>query len=669
MGQHVAVEVGAPSDAQPASVREPCNPAPCEERRATKELQDDDGGVTELQADSKSTMPKSSRNALSAGQPTQDGGRSPGLAFDWFSLREAVIAAAAIAAAVVAVWMTLGADFLEYEGWLAAQKADLVLGPVLSGLYWLRRRPQCRFGLVLIAVGFLSVPYILQSSPVPWAFGVGVLWEGPISVATFALILAFPTGRLDGIAERMILAAAVLGIVVPLSVVVLVAPELVAGAAISGCSGACPANGLLVSPNAELAAHLIDVGRITIAVLDLATMAVIVSRFHAGTPPRRRALAIGAAIALVFLAAQFAYQSAQLLELDSGPVHSVAVWTLVAARSALWYGFLLALVAAELFAGRVLRRVVGETLRRPPLREIEAMLRAPLGDPQLRLLFWRPSTREWVDGDNLPQEPSEGQVLTAIRRDGRAAVAILHDRQLAENPELVHAAGAVALLTHENAELERAWTDSLRELKASRARIATAGDIERQSLERDLHDGAQQQLTASLIKLALVGELLPRGSVAHSKLAGLETDLEHTLRELRRLAHGIYPARLTESGLVGALEAVAARSDGAVEVVGDGIGRYGSGLESAVYFCCMEALQNATKHAGPGVKVSIRLHMAANELHFEVRDNGRGFDPDAVHDGVGLHNMRDRLAALHGRLEIRTAPGRGAVVSGAVPVV
>ena len=198
-------------------------------------------------------------------------------------------------------------------------------------------------------------------------------------------------------------------------------------------------------------------------------------------------------------------------------------------------------------------------------------------------------------------------MLTAVERDGRPAAAIIHDAQLAEDPELVHAAGAVALLAQENAELEQAWTDSLRQLRESRARIAAAGEVERRALERDLHDGAQQQLTAVLLKLALVGELLPAGSVAQVRLAGLECELEQTLEELRRLAHGIYPVPLAEAGIVGALEAVAKRSGGAIDVVGHGIGRYPPEVESAVYYCCLEAVQNATKHGGPGVGITIRL--------------------------------------------------------------
>jgi signal transduction histidine kinase len=611
---------------------------------------------------------KSTALASPTGQPAHAHRRSLGLALGWLTRREAVLATAAVAAAVVAMWVTLRADFLAYPGWLGVQKADMILGPVLCGIYWLRRRPASRFGQVLIIVGFLSVPYILQSFAAPWAFSVGVLWEGPVFLATLALILAFPTGRLDGRAERLILALGVVGVVVPIVIVSVLSPQIAAGATISSCSGPCPPNALLIASRPALAGQLTDGLRVMIAVLDLATMALIASRFASGTPPRRRALTIGTPIALVFLATQVAHQVARLVNLDPGPVDDVIRWSYVAARAAVWYGFLLALVAAELFAGRVLRRVVEESLRRPSVREIEGMLRRPLGDPRLQLAFWRSGSGGWADGDGVSVGPSGGRVLTAVERDGRPAAAIIHDAQLAEEPELVHAPGAVALLAQENAELELAWTDSLRQLRDSRARIAAAGEVERRALERDLHDGAQQQLTAVLLKLALVGELLPEGSVAQVQLAGLECELEHTLQELRRLAHGIYPVPLAETGIVGALKAVATRSRGAIDIVGRGIGRYPPEVESAVYYCCLEAIQNATKHAGPGAGIAVQLHESGAELHFEVRDDGPGFDPAAPHDGVGLRNMRDRLDALHGRLEITAAPGRGSVIVGTVPV-
>jgi signal transduction histidine kinase len=258
--------------------------------------------------------------------------------------------------------------------------------------------------------------------------------------------------------------------------------------------------------------------------------------------------------------------------------------------------------------------------------------------------------------------------VTTIERDGRPAVAIIHDAELAEDPELVHAAGAVALLAEENAQLEVAWNESLRELRDSRARIAAAGDLERRALERDLHDGAQQQLTAVLLKLALMRDLVPGESLLLPRLQDLEDDIERTLEELRRLGHGIYPSPLADAGLAGALGAVAQRSGGAVAFMGDGIGRYRSELESAVYFCCLEALQNASKHAGAGARISIRLQATDRLLLFQVSDDGVGFDRVPAHDGVGLRNMRDRVDAFDGRLEIISARGRGTAISGALPI-
>ncbi len=306
------------------------------------------------------------------------------------------------------------------------------------------------------------------------------------------------------------------------------------------------------------------------------------------------------------------------------------------------------------------------SLDRPPLRELEGMLREPLGDPGLRLAF--SAGGAWVDSDGAALRRDRGRVLTEVEHEGRAPVAVIHDPQLAEDPELVQAAGAVALLAKENAELETAWNDSLRQLRESRARIAVIGDTERRELERDLHDGAQQQLTALLMKLSLTRESLGVDSAAQDQLRELESELEEALDELRRLAHGIYPAPLAESGLVRALEVVATRSGGRVVVSGDGVGRYPPEVEGAVYFCCLEAVHNATKHAGPQARVSISLRVSGSELRFDVRDDGAGFDPVALTDGVGLRNMRARLDAFDGRLAIDTVPGRGTAVTGAVPV-
>ena len=279
------------------------------------------------------------------------------------------------------------------------------------------------------------------------------------------------------------------------------------------------------------------------------------------------------------------------------------------------------------------------------------------------------AAREWVDGDGVPTGPSGDRVLTAVERDGRPAVAIVHDEQLAEDPELVHAAGAVALLAHENAELELAWTDSLRQLRESRARIAAAGEVERRALERDLHDGAQQQLTAVLMKLALVGELLPQGSAAQLGLAGAECRARgdpagaaparprHLPRPTGRDRH-----RRRAEGRRDPLRRCGRRSPATAS---DATRRRWSPPSTTA---ASRRCRTRPSTPGRGPASRSRSTRPARELRFEVRDDGPGFDPAAAHGGVGLRNMHDRLDALHGRLEISSAPGRGSVIAGAVPV-
>jgi signal transduction histidine kinase len=578
---------------------------------------------------------------------------------------------AAVAAAALGVWLTLRADFLAHPGWLAAQKADLILGPVLVGLYWLRRRPDSRFGPLLIVTGFIAgAPYILQSSSEPALFAIGVLWEGPIYLAALVLILTFPTGRLDGTAARAIFAVAAIAVALK-SALVLMSPQLQGDGSISDCRLACPPNGLRLVSDPSLAVELARAMRVTIVLLALATIVLIVSRLVTGTPPRRRALAIGAPVALAFLVSQAVYQTTKLLEVQAGEFYPVAQWTIVGTRSSIWYGFLLALIAAELFAGRMLRRVVTESLRRPAPSELEAMLREPLGDPTMRLAFRQRDADQWVDARGAPlesPEPASGRVLTVVQRDGWVAAAIVHDGQLAEEPELLRAAGAIVLLVQENAELEAGWKRSLHELQDSRRRIVAASEAERRKLERDLHDGAQQRLVSLRIRLAIASEHAVGDPVAQSRLGELEGDLDEAIEELRDLAHGIFPSLLSDRGLLPALRAVGRRGPRAIEVTGRRIGRYPPEIESAVYYCCLEALQNATKHAGAEARIVARLSADQQELRVEVSDDGPGFDVTRVNGGVGLRNMQDRLGAVRGRLTIISSPGNGTLITGVVPI-
>src|SRR4051795_11111919 len=565
----------------------------------------------------------------------------------------------AIAASAVALWVTLSADFLTYPGWLAVQKADFIIGPVLAGVYWCRRRPHSRFGPMLIGFGFIGALYILQSASNSWLFSIGLLAETVIGLATRVLILAFPTGRLDRPA-KLILLISVLVSPLPAVLTQLLSPQTAAGASISGCRQACPRNELAVTSNPELAADLLDAFRFGVIFASALTAGLLVWRFVNGTPPQRRALAIGTPIALLFLAFQIVFQLLGALDAPQSDFSEFVKWGIVGARAALWYGFLAALIAAQLFAARALERLVGQSLRGRSRDQLEAMLRGPLGDPDLRLVF--------LGGGQQPPLPTEpGRDVKLVRHDGAPAVAIVHDPQLNDDPELLKAAGAVALLAAENAELDAGWTEALQEVARSRARLVRAADDERRKFERNLHDSVQQLLISIKLRLEIEADEGDLSESSRERLVAIAQSVEAALAEVREVAHGLHSPLLTASGLPTALRRHHEHATPLPEIDAVGVGRYPPEIESAVYYCCLEAIQNATKHGGRGVHVSVVLAEQDGRLTFRVVDDGPGFAAGEVR-GRGLQNMEDRLRAVGGRLTIAPAPGRGTTISGDVPV-
>jgi signal transduction histidine kinase len=206
------------------------------------------------------------------------------------------------------------------------------------------------------------------------------------------------------------------------------------------------------------------------------------------------------------------------------------------------------------------------------------------------------------------------------------------------------------------------------ELRASRARVVAAADAERRRIERDLHDGAQQHLVALAVNLRLARELAESDPVgARAVLEELAGDVHEALEEIRDLAHGIYPPLLVDRGLYEGLRAAVARVPVRARLETDAIGRYRPEVEATVYFCCLEALQNVSKHAGSGTGATLRVWEEQGGLRFEVADDGAGFDPRVEPRGTGLTNMSDRLGALGGRLSVISAPGDGTRVAGVIP--
>jgi signal transduction histidine kinase len=272
-----------------------------------------------------------------------------------------------------------------------------------------------------------------------------------------------------------------------------------------------------------------------------------------------------------------------------------------------------------------------------------------------------------------PDTPSQGDVpgslgeATVDVRDRGELLGALSVRMSAADPmnpakeKLVRDLAAQAGLVLRNVRL-------VEDLRASRQRLVAAQDEERRRLERNIHDGAQQQLVALAVKARLARQLTERdpGKTAEM-LQQIEAETQTALEDLRDLARGIYPPLLADRGLVAALEAQSRKASVPVSVEADAVGRYSADVEATVYFCTLEALQNVAKYAEADGTL-IRLSQSNGSLSFEVVDEGRGFDPDAVATGSGLQGMADRLAAVGGSLEIRSAPGRGTTVAGRVPV-
>ncbi|HMD46399.1 MAG TPA: ATP-binding protein [Acidimicrobiales bacterium] len=240
---------------------------------------------------------------------------------------------------------------------------------------------------------------------------------------------------------------------------------------------------------------------------------------------------------------------------------------------------------------------------------------------------------------------------------------------------LTELARQVALALH-NVELDSALQESLDEvrrqaeqLQESRARIVAASDAARRQIERNLHDGAQQHLVALAVNVRLARRLVETDATASAEILDqLGIGLQDAVQELRALAHGIYPPLLVDRGIAEALRSAAGRAALPAQVEADGIGRYSSEEEAAVYFCCTEALQNAGKHAGEGATATVRVWPEPGALLFEVTDTGKGFDPAEKGLGAGFVNMNDRVGAIGGTLTVRSAPGQGTTIAGRIPV-
>ena len=549
----------------------------------------------------------------------------------------------------------------------------IVGGPIAVGLYALRAPVNRSFGIALLGIGFAWSLTALTEAPFSVPHTIGRLATWLTFPCVVYLLLAFPHGRIQKGLDRTVFVG-VVGVMVVLfygtaPFVQAFPPKTLW----STCTTDCPANALFVlDQQPAFLTEVIFVREWLVELLWLGLFYSMFRRWRAASPLQRRAVGPPFIAGTLLGLAHYAHITFRQVGAPADTVIALSsVWTfcIVAVCAALLFG----LVRRRMQLGGALARL-GVALRASDDRaHMRDALATALGDSTTQLVFRDAGSGDWHDARgrpaDWPQGPSPDRAVTVIDTGNRRQeVALVHDVALLDDQELVDGVSGLVLAGWRHERLTLDLGRALGDLEDSRHRIAEAADLERARIERDLHDGAQQRLVALRIRLGIAEELLatdPDAGVQEFHELGFEA--ERALEELRSLAHGVYPSLLADRGLPDALHSVAAEGPLPVYVVAVGITRHPIEIESAVYFTCVEALQNAVKHAGGASGVWIKLGQTRTRLRFEVRDDGPGFTL-GDHDGRGLRNMHDRTEALGGDLTIDPEPGRGTSITGSVPL-
>ncbi|HEX6744275.1 MAG TPA: sensor histidine kinase [Solirubrobacteraceae bacterium] len=544
-----------------------------------------------------------------------------------------------------------------------------ILGPVIglsfigTGVFAWWRRPLNRFGLLMTGVGIAWFLAGLTESNNSTVYTIGSYVEPLYLVIVIQMVLSFPTGRLETLAQRVTIAAGYL------DVLAVRLPFFLLGGDISGdLKGPRPDNVLAVVDAPDLA-DVFDYTATFIAVVVLvSTLVLLVRKRQAATPPQRRALAPMLWTGLALVALLGVAFLVDVLGLP-GRIGDVAGLLALVAFAILPFAFLAGLVRSRYSRAGAVGELI-ERLNNPEAdRSLGLALADALGDRSLKLVYWRPSAGHYVTYDGRPVELPEagsGRAVTEVEREGIRVGAIIHDASLADEPGLVRAVAASAALALENERLEAELRARLDELQTSRSRLVEVSMFERRRLERDLHDGAQQRLVALSLQLGLAKRRLEEGQdvAAGAMLDAARDELARALEELRELARGIHPAVLTDRGLEPALEALAERAPLPVSLDQMPAERLPAPVEAAAYFVVAEALTNVVKYAGAST-AAVRIRRNGSYAVVEVRDDGVGGADPTI--GTGLRGLADRLAALDGRLEVHSPPGEGTTVRAEVP--
>jgi signal transduction histidine kinase len=424
-----------------------------------------------------------------------------------------------------------------------------------------------------------------------------------------------------------------------------------------------PNNILELWPNETAATYSLRAALLTMSAFCLAGVVILlVRRWGSGRPLRRSNVMLvdAFALGLVMIACLFLFAA------FDGPFVQEIRWATFAALGLAPLVFLVALLSARLARSAIADLLV-ELRSEPAPADLRDALSRALGDPGAELVYWLPEFETYANVEGQAVELGElepSRAVTPIDKDGAHVAALIHDESLHLEPELLDGVTAATAISLENGRLHAELRARLAELRGSRARILQASQRERQRLERDLHDGAQQRLVALSLEFGLLEERLDGDSESRARLDHVRTEIAKSLDELRAVARGIHPAVVSGHGLGVALEQLAARASVPVDLRVEIDGRLPESLEVAAYYVVCESLTNVAKHAhAESARVSVLKER--DQLVLEVVDDGRGgADPER---GSGLRGLADRVEALNGRLLVWTPRGGGTRVRAELP--
>ncbi|MEK6440626.1 sensor histidine kinase [Pseudonocardia sp. T1-2H] len=591
----------------------------------------------------------------------------PGAAFPEV-IGPTALGAAGLALSASSAWIALANHGAPNAAPAALVDSVTVAILVGVGLFAWERDPASRFGVMLVAAGFGSFLASLSASGVPLLYSVGRVSFWILQPLLIYLFLAYPSGRLATRPERAVVAIAAATVVVlylPTATLVHDYPLLPAY-----CSEACPRNVFqVVGAEPDVVGSLVIPGRelITIGIY-VATAFLLLDRLRATRLMRHSLTPVLAAVILHSLALAAGIVARRI---GAGAAVEALVWIALLTNPVAALGFLVGLLRWRVYAARVFERLGHARDEPSDPEQVRGRLAEALGDSSLELYYTGDGeSQTWHDHAGrpvvLPSAPE--RCVVNVDDQGDVIAAIVCDPALNDQRCIVEAAGSWAAARLVRRRLTTALAASLRSVEASRRRLAVAAASERRRIERNLHDGAQQQLVMVRIGLALVEEEIARNPERGAELLReLAPRIDSVIDEVRSIARGIYPSLLADAGLAEALRDIARFGQPPIMFDAQALQRYPLEIEAAVYFCCVEALQNVTKHAHASA-VSMELAGNDGELHFEVSDNGSGFVVGNGTGGAGLTNMRDRIAAIGGSLAIDSWPGRGTTVRGRVPI-